>query len=161
MESDFLKNLKTAVDTGEFNSEAAKKILEINKLAEDKLKEAMKGGKPIIELVDDRLEKAGVKTVTEEEAAAINPEYDKKMAKMKEDEATNKKIAEQINVADNQLQVLDEIEEMVQQSVNDMISFIDELELKFVVEFRENNTIFETLKAKISEIKKKYGINNN
>jgi len=35
--SDFLEKLKKAADTGEFNSEAAKKILEINELADKKL----------------------------------------------------------------------------------------------------------------------------
>ena len=36
--SDFLDNLKKAADTGEFNSDAAKKILEVHDLAESKLK---------------------------------------------------------------------------------------------------------------------------
>lgn len=34
--SDFLKNLKNAVETGEFNLDAAKRINEINNLADTK-----------------------------------------------------------------------------------------------------------------------------
>ena len=35
MASSFLENLKKSVDTGEFNSEAAKKIIEVDKLADN------------------------------------------------------------------------------------------------------------------------------
>ena len=55
-----------------------------------------------------------------------------------------------------QLATLTDIEDMVVASVNDMVSFIKELEDKFKKEFDENDPIFEKLKTKTLEIKLKY-----
>ena len=154
MDSEFLKKLKTAVDNGEFNSEAAKKIIEIDKLAEEKLKTL--SAETLAKNVEARLEKAGVKTVSEEEAAMINADYAKTMQAIKEKDAENKRIADQTELADKQLSTLLEIEDMVQLSVGDMVLFIEELESKFSKEFQENNPIFEELKNKIMQFRIKY-----
>ena len=136
----FLDDLKKSVETGEFNSEAAKKIVEVDKLAEEKAKgNAFK-------MVIDRLEKAGfVESGTEEEAIVINSEYEKEMEKIKKQDAVNKQLA-----------TLIDIEDMVKATVNDMMSFVDELEDKFKKEFEAEDPMFGELNQKIEQIKTKY-----
>ena len=140
----FLQNLKNAVDKGEFNSDAAKKINEIDKLADEKIKTAENS-------IEERLEKAGVKTVTEEEAAALNSNYEKKMEEIKKQDMVNKQLA-----------TLIEIEEMTKSTISDMMSYIDELEDKFAKEFDGEDPMYGELNQKIEQIKLKYNsiINN-
>ena len=133
----YLENLKKAVETGDFNSEAAKKIIEIDKNA-DNAKGLFLTEEEKNELAKKRLDAVLEGTVvTEEEILKINSEYDKKMEEIKKQDAVNKQLA-----------TLVEIEDMVKLSVDDMISFIKELEDKFKKEFEENNPIFEKLKTK-------------
>jgi hypothetical protein len=141
----YLENLKKAVETGDFNSEAAKKIIEIDKNA-DNAKGLFLTEEEKNELAKKRLDTVleGA-VVTEEEVLKINSEYDKKMEEIKKQDVVNKQLA-----------TLIEIEDMVKLSVDDMISFIKELEDKFKKEFEENNPIFEKLKTKTLEIKLKY-----
>jgi len=141
--SNFLDNLKNAVDKGEFNSEAAKKIIEIDKLADEK--------KNSFGLTQDRLEKSGfAEAVSEEEAIVLNSEYEKEMEKIKKQDAVNKQLA-----------TLIEIENMVKASIDDMSSFVDELEQKFEKEFKEGDQMFAKLYTKLAEIKIKYNSNIN
>jgi hypothetical protein len=113
--SDFLVGLKKAADTGEFNSETAKKIVEINQINE-LVDKAMKGEiqNPSI---FDIIEKAGKKTVTPEEAELANAEYEIKMKKI---ESVNKilKITATLN----------NIENAVLESAKDMFKFIEDVE---------------------------------
>ena len=72
--SDFLDNLKKSVEEGEFNSEAAKKINQVDDLAEQVLEE-----KSVQEIEDSVLDTAvagGVRTVDEDEVARLNSEYE-------------------------------------------------------------------------------------
>jgi hypothetical protein len=138
----FLDDLKKSVDTGEFNSEAAKKIIEIDKLA-DKKENPFKS-------THDRIEKVGfAESVSEEEAAVINSEYEKQMEAIK-----------QKDIATAQLANLIEIEDMVKATISDMMSFVDELEDKFAKEFDIEDPMFGELSQKIEQIKLKYNINN-
>jgi hypothetical protein len=166
--SNFLENLKKAVDTGEFNSEAAKKIIEIDKLADEKLSTMTKSGEvlddsKLAESITDRVKLGGVKTVSEEEALALNSEYEKKMEDIKKQDAENKRIAEVMNVVDKQLATLEEIEEMVNANIKDMLSFTNELKEKFGKEFEAKDPLFADLLAKVNQINMKYNnsiINN-
>jgi len=141
--SDFLDKLKKAVDEEEFNSDAAKKIIEINDLADTK---TVAGSS---EELDKRLEAAGVKNVSAEEAVALNSQYEKEMEKIKENDAINGQIA-----------TLIEIEDMVKLSINDMFDFISELEdtladklkearSKHTDEFAKENQAYITLSQQI------------
>jgi hypothetical protein len=155
MTSSFLENLKKSVDNGEFNSEAAKKIIEVDKLADEK--------KNALDLVQDRLEKSGyAKSVTEEEATALNSQYEIEMEAIKKKDEENKKIAEMHNIADNSLRTLLEIEDMVKASIIDMFSYVDELNSEFGNEFKNENLIFGELSQKLKQIQSKYSsiINN-
>jgi hypothetical protein len=149
MGSEFLKNLKTAVDGGEFNSEAAKKIIEIDNLAEEK-----KGSTPALNYIADKIDDGTIKLkkVTEEEAEMINSEYEKQMEAIK-----------QTDLANAQLANLIEIEDMVKATIGDMITFANDLKEQFGKEFEAKNPAFENLLGKINEINMKYNnsiINN-
>mgnify|MGYP001561921865 CR=1 FL=1 len=167
-DSDFLKKLKKAVDTGEFNSEAAKKIIEVDKLADEKLITMTKPNESINDSnlsksINDRLKMAGIKTVSEEEALTLNSEYEKQMEEIKKRDEENKRIAELTNLVDKQLETLIEIEDMVKASIQDMLVFAKELNEKFGKEFEAKNPIFANLLEKINQINMKYNnsINNN
>jgi len=136
--SKFLEDLKKAVEIGEFNSEAAKKINEVNKLA------TIKTG---TDELDKIYSKENIKSVTEEEATVINSEYEKKMLEIKEKD---------LNL--QQIKTLIDIEETVRLSINDMAEFIQTLEESFD---RSNSNYIE-LFTEIDKIKTKYDsiINN-
>lgn len=136
----FLDDLKNAVNSGEFNSEAAKKIIEINKLADGvkvrDIEEKQKNIKPDPALI-----------VSEEEAIKQNAEYQMKMDAIKKQDLINKNIA-----------TIEDIEDMVKASIEDMLSFTSELENRFSKEFEDKDPVFEELSKKIEEIKWKYGV---
>ena len=145
----FLENLKNSVDKGEFNSEAAKKIIEISKLAETKVpvggfksEEDLKG---LQNSIKKRVQESGVKSVSEEEALKLNSEYEKKMSEIKEQDVVNQQVV-----------TLVDIEDMVKLSIGDMLSFVTELEEKFKKEIEEKKLSHVNLIAKIEEIKNKY-----
>ena len=145
----FLENLKNSVDKGEFNSEAAKKIIEITKLAETKVpvggfksEEDLKG---LQNSINKRVQESGVKSVSEEEALKLNSEYEKKMSEIKEQDVVNQQVV-----------TLVDIEDMVKLSIGDMLSFVTELEEKFKKEIEEKKLSHVNLIAKIEEIKNKY-----
>jgi hypothetical protein len=133
MASPFLENLKNAVDKGDFNSEAAKKIKAVDELADTKVGSEEK--------IDERLKAAGVKTVTEEEAEVINAEYEIKMQEIKEKDLVLK-----------QIKTLQEIDETVMLSIGDMKDFIQTLEESFDKE----NPIHKDIFTEIESIKNKY-----
>lgn len=151
----FLENLKNSVDKGEFNSEAAKKIIEISKLAETKVPVGgFKSEEDLKELqnsIDKRVQGAGVKSVSEEEALKLNSDYEKKMQEIKEEDAINQQVV-----------TLVDIEDMVKLSIRDMLSFVTELEDKFKKEIEEKKPTHIVLATKIEELKNKYStiINN-
>jgi len=157
MATSFLDNLKNAVDNGDFNSEAARKLIEIGNLADTKF--IPKTNEELTEKLNTVKEKLVVDnavTVTEEEAAAINAEYEAYMEDVKKRDAVNVQLA-----------TLVEIEDMVKLSVVDMLTFIDELEEKFPDELGNEepaipnsipNPMFVELIKKIEEVKTKYSI---
>lgn len=131
MASPFLENLKKSVDTGDFNSEAAKKIIEIDTKAET----------ANVENIGDRLEKAGVKTVGEGEVVELNSAYEKEMQAIREKDLVLQQIA-----------TLKDIEETVRLSVMDMKDFIRTLEDLFDKTKPVNAELF----IEIEQIKTKY-----
>lgn len=134
----FLDNLKKAVDNGDFNSEAAKKINDIDELADTKKD---------TKVIDNILDKNPPKAITEEEAEVINAEYEKKMLEIKEKDLVLQ-----------QIKILQEIDETVMLSVQDMRDFIQTLEESF----DNKNPIHGGIFGEIEKIKNKYSsiINN-
>lgn len=148
--SEFLDNLKKAADMGEFNSDAAKKILDINKLADSKLGN---GSKEDLENLKKNIEekyKNSVEPVTEEKALEANSEYDRKMDQLKKMDFINAQIA-----------TLTDIEDAVKLTIEDMFSFVDELEKQFKKMLEDNDPLLKPLSDKIEEIKSKYSSNIN
>lgn len=133
----FLENLKQDLEKGDFNSEAAKKINEIDKLADTK--------NNVDDLLEKRLDAAGVKTVTEEEVSSVNSDYEKKMEEIKKQDVVNKQLA-----------TLIEVEDMVKASIDDMFLYLDELEENFEKQFEEEDPMFGELSQKIEQIRSKY-----
>lgn len=156
MASDFLNDLKKAVEEGEFPSKAVKKIIEVDELAKSKFGSDVKKTINPNKLFDEVLEinvsetknvAAEIKTVTSEEAAMINSEYEKKMQELKE-----------LDLALQQIKILKEIEDMVVLSVKEMGEFIVTLEQSFDKTKLINTNLF----AEIERIKTKYSsITNN
>lgn len=132
--SEFLNKLKNAVETEDFNSEAAQRINKIDELADKKTAASSQ------EELDKRLEVAGVRNVSAEEAAAISSQYEEKMAKIKEDDAVNAQTA-----------TLIEIDDVIQLSIGDMFEFIEGLETKFSDKFKEAGGKFDDNFAKENE----------
>lgn len=153
--SEFLENLKNAADKGEFNSDAARKILEINELAEQKAGSIKT--KEDFENLKEKMEKvADNSAVTEEEALELNSQYEKQMLKIKEADMVNAQIA-----------TLVEIEDMVKLSISDMFEFIntlndkfkdklDEARTKYSNEFAKENKEIIELARNIETIEMKY-----
>jgi hypothetical protein len=133
--SKFLDDLKNSVESGEFNSEAAKKIIEVDKLAD-----SVSGTTALEELQ----EKVGVKSVTDEEVGTLNSTYVKKM------EEINK-----LDIANKQLAMLIDMEDMVKMSIGDLMSYVTHVEIEMEKELKENS-IFNDLSLKIEEIKNHY-----
>ena len=143
--SDFLENLKKAADNGEFNSDAAKKILEVHELADQKSKEM--DTEKLQETLQKRMEESPVesKDVSEEEVLELNSQYEKKMEEIKLLDSVNARLA-----------TLIEIEDMVKLSIDDMMSHVEELEAKFEEEFKDEVPVYGDLHLKIEEIKSNY-----
>ncbi len=133
----FLENLKKDLENGEFNSEAAKRINDIGKLADEKKDAEL--------LIEKRLKEAGVKTVTEEDVVKINSQYEEQLENAKRQDAVNKALA-----------TLIEIEDMVKASIDDMFSYVEELEHTFEKEFDSEDPMFGELYQKIEQIKSVY-----
>ena len=141
MASPFLENLKNAVDKGEFNSEAAKKIKAVDELADKKLEEVGSNEEQLSDNIYKRAKEGGVKTVTEEEAEVINAEYEIEMQKIKERDLVLQ-----------QIKTLQEIDETVMLSIQDMRDFVQTLEESFDKE----NPIHADIFTEIGNIKNKY-----
>jgi len=140
--SPFLENLKKSVETGDFNSEAAKKIIEVNKLAENPAT-----SNALWNAIEKANENGEIKTVTEEEAATIKADYEKKMLEIKEKDLALQQIA-----------LLKDFDEALMLSLYDVRDFIKTLEDTFDKEKEVNGELF----IEIEKIKNKYSsiINN-
>lgn len=138
MGSDFLKNLKQAVDNGEFNSDAAKKINEVDKLANN-----INIVGDSVESLNKRLENNQKSSVSEEIVDEINSEYGKKMESIKEKDKINSLLANLID-----------IEDTVRICIDDMFSFVNEIDEN--LKNKQDKVIYDDLILKVKEIKSKY-----
>lgn len=130
--NEFLLNLQKAVETGEFNSEAAKKINKINEIADNVNVDAVK----------EKLEKIEIQPVTEEEAALANSEYEKKMEEIRIEDVINKELA-----------ILIEIEDLVKLTIGDMLGHLNVLTDSYL---ENNKEVPDVLFARIKELQSTY-----
>ena len=135
----FLEDLKKAADTGEFNSDAAKKINEIDDLANDFAKTKT------IEQMEDSLtdvaEETGIKTVSEEDVAKLNSEYEEKMKVRAKEEILLATIVTMIN-----------IDEEINEKVEELRLFIVDQKKQFDPE----DNVHKVLYDKLDELTLKY-----
>ena len=139
--SEFLNNLKKAVDEGEFNSEAAKKINEIDKRA-DNFK-----SKDIEEMEtksQERIDRIEPEEISAKQIAEYQTEYEQKMAFIKRQDLANRQLATLIQIKD-----------MVELSIDDMFQFIGELDEQLENQLKEDE-LFTDLAQMMEEIKNKY-----
>lgn len=133
--SDFLKNLKKAVDDGEFNSKVANKINEINKKADEYL------GANVEENINKRIkETGGPRKISSDKLPEINSEYEKQML-----------LVEKQNQVSNQLIKIIDLDKQIEEQINMFDKLIDET-LK-IENLREINSEIEVV---INKIKNKY-----
>jgi hypothetical protein len=104
------------------------------------------GSTKAIDAAMEAAEREGaLKTVTEQEAAVINSAYEEKMANIKKQDAILLQIA-----------TLNDFEEIIKASVDEMFAFTDELEIKFAKEFESEDPMFGELYQKIENLKSQY-----
>jgi hypothetical protein len=132
MASPFLEGLKKSVESGEFNSDVAKKIIELDKLADTKNDTVA---------IEKLQEEVGVKSIDAEEFEKLNSDYEKKMQEIREKDLVLQQIA-----------MLQSIEETVRLTVYDMRDFIKDLEDNF----KKDNPNHVPLFLEIEKIKSKY-----
>jgi len=137
--SEFLKKLQDAVENEVFNSDAAQRINKIDELADQKTVAGSQSD------LDKRLEAAGVKNVSPEEAVALNSQYEEQMAKIKERDGVNAQLA-----------TLIEIDDIIKLSIIDLFEFIEGLEEKFAEKFKEVDVDKVMEDGKINEDDKEY-----
>lgn len=131
--SEFLKNLQKAVDEGEFNSEAAKKINELNELADKKISSSTPDF-DLEKMVNKRVEDVGKRVGNEEDVEEINSEYEEKMELLKREDERNKDIAELMDLSKK----LDEITEEIK---NQEAKYVEDKEILRLIENIKSNNI--------------------
>lgn len=134
---DFLKNLKDALDFGDFNSDAAKKIGEINKMA-DEININLSNDE-----ISDKLNKFGVKNIDENDIK-MNEIFDETIKDIKKDDLFNKIIANLLNINKS-------IENIIN---NELIPYLKNIENEYNEEIKNN----QNLNSLIIKIKEKYKI---
>ena len=141
----FLSNLKAAVDSGEFNPDIVKKFNEINEQAD-----MVKGKKIPDEILNNVKEKINLLAVNKDVAENANVEYEEKIRMIEKQDAVNK-----------QLSILIDIEDMVNNSINDMLVFVDEIDEMFGEEFSNENPVYGELCLKMTSIRNRFNKLNN
>lgn len=145
---DFLNDLKESLEKGNFNSDAANKINEIDKKAE---KYADKGIPEMNEDLKKKIEESGglKDSVSEDEVPELNTEYEKKMAQFKKMDKINFEIA-----------TLNNIEENLMNLQTELSNFINILRKKYEKEDQELPEL-KLLYEKINELENKFKLNIN
>ena len=136
--SEFLENLKKAADTGNFNSEAAKKINEIDDKANN-----FSETRSVEQMEDSLTEKAldaGIKTVSEKDITKLNSEYEEKMKERAKEERLLATIVELVNL---------DVE--LKEKLYELGIYIRNLREKYMDD-ETNTTLFE----KLDQLEEKY-----
>jgi hypothetical protein len=105
--SDFLKSLKESLESGKFNSDIAKKINDIDDLADKKLKSRGLDGLEVD--LKKRANDAGVRKIDPEELSEMKEQYDAEMMDIKKEEFVFKKMAEIIDKRDEIYKHIDDL----------------------------------------------------
>lgn len=137
--SEFLSNLKKAVEEGDFNSDVAKKINEIDELADKVSKD--KSEEEIQKSINDRIKQSGVKTINEEKIGELNSECEMKMYQRSKEEIILATIA-----------TLTNMDYSLERQKDELSLFIEEQKNEYDPENEEHAELYK----KINELIKKY-----
>lgn len=136
MNDEFLNKLKDSLEKGEFNSDAAKKINEISKKA-DQISENASSDE-IAERINDKIKESGEKEKPQEdEIPEINSEYEKEMERFKLESERGVRIAEILNIDNN--------------ITNEIISLMNKIQM-----LRNDFEDLGEMKPQIDEVENKY-----
>lgn len=140
--SNFLDDLKKSVEEGEFNSEAAKKINEVDAKADEVLEE--KSTEQIEQSVIDTAISGGVKTIDGADFARLQSEYEEKMKERAKEEILLATVVTLINE-----------DEELEEKLYSLGTFVNKL--------REEHPLSENegvaaLHAKMDEVEEKYDL---
>jgi len=139
--SNLLDELKKAVDDGNFNSEAAKKLIEIDSKADEVLEE--KSTEQIEQSVIDTAISGGVKTIDGADFARLQSEYEEKMKERAREEILLATI----------VTLIDE-DELIDEKLYSLWKFIDNIKQEHKAEDKGCAELF----AKITELETKYDL---
>lgn len=143
-QNDFLRTLKESLEKGEFNSDIANKINEINEKAEELKKNTEL--KDIEEVVKKRIEEGEVKeTVSDEELPELNTEYGRKMSYFKKVDKINLEIA-----------TLKNVEDVILNHLTELSNLVDVLRKKYENDNPEEFPELKQLLKNIEYLEKKY-----
>jgi len=140
---DFLKNLKDSLDKGEFNSDAAKKINEIDSKADEMMKSKSIG--VINKSVEDKIKSTGIKNIGKDQLEELNSQYEKQM---------NERAKEEIILAT--IATFENIEFEIDSKINDLIGLINDVNRDYDNDDEKCVELFK----KIKELQDKYMLNN-
>mgnify|MGYP006290691971 CR=1 FL=1 len=138
-DNNFLEDLKKAVEDGNFNSDAAKRINDIDKAANDVNKNKSKD--EIKKSIDEKVENSGAKTVDEDNVAELNSKYEEKMQQRAKEETIYATIA-----------TLDNLDNEIEKARNDLFLFIQQQRNKYDPDDSDCAELYE----KINELTNKY-----
>lgn len=138
-DNNFLEDLKKAVEDGNFNSDAAKRINDIDKAANDVNKNKSKD--EIKKSIDEKVENSGAKTVDEDKVAELNSKYEEKMQQRAKEETIYATIA-----------TLDNLDNEIEKARNDLFLFIQQQRNKYDPDDSDCAELYE----KINELTNKY-----
>jgi len=116
--SEFINNLKRAVEEGDFNSDAAKKINEIDKEANNIKKNKSKDD--IEKSINNRIKDSNAKTVDKDKIAELNSKYENEMQNRAKEEKIYATIA-----------TLDNLEYAIDKAFDELKSFIIQQKTKY------------------------------
>ena len=135
----FLNDLKKAVEDGNFNSDAAKKINEIDKQANKLNKE--KSQEELKQSINEKVEESGVKNVDKDKVSELNSEYEEKMQHRAKEETILATIA-----------TLENLDNEIEKNKEDLFLFIQQQKNKYDPNDEDCNKLYE----KINELDYKY-----
>jgi uncharacterized coiled-coil protein SlyX len=142
--SEFINNLKKAVEEGDFNSDAAKKINEIDKEA-NKIKKN-KSKEDIEKSINNKIKDSGTKAVDKDNIAELNSKYEKEMQNRAKEEKIYATIA-----------TLENLEYSIDKAFDELKKFIIQQKAKY----DSNDESCKNLYEKMDKLMNKYNIKIN
>lgn len=139
---DFLKTLKDSLDNGEFNSDAAKKINDITKKADEMVKS--KSVEEINKSIKEKTSTVGVKNIDKDQLEDLNSQYEEKMSERAKEEVILATFA-----------TLENLERVADETISNINKLIGDIKQDYNESEEKSKLLFE----KINDLQNKYMLN--